>query len=125
MVIKDAQTKDPVYIIETIRDTTSVYRLIAEARRAEKVSAVQWPATQGKGKGKTGRTVQMGEGRWRDTEEFLKYGALNNYAYVSITANKLPFPRAIIGVEGRESTSIAHPPSSSTDLLTLTSAQNP
>ena len=82
VVVKDDHTKTPVYIIETIRDSTSLYRLDGETRTAEKVSTIQWPPSVSKGKAKTGRTVQIGEGRWRDTEEFLKYGALANYAYV-------------------------------------------
>lgn len=79
VVAKDNITKDPVYIIETIRDTTTVYRLDHHLRQAIKTATVQWPQSLIKGKS-SGRTVQIGSGRWRDTEEFLKYGALANFA---------------------------------------------
>ena len=82
VVVKDGETKDAMYILETVRESTCIYRLNGPTREAIKAATVQWPQTLVKGKGKTGRTVQMGEGRWRDSEEFLKYGALGNTAYV-------------------------------------------
>lgn len=83
VVIKDNDTKDALYIIETVRDDTTVYRLDAQSRQGIPTATVKWPQSLVKGKGKSGRTVKIGDGRWRDAEEFLKYGALGNYAYVS------------------------------------------
>ncbi|THH02269.1 hypothetical protein EW026_g579 [Hermanssonia centrifuga] len=93
VVAKDNATKEPLYIIETVRDNTCIYRLDSERREAVKAATVQWPQTLSKGKGKTGRTVQLGHGRWRETEEFLKYGALGNFA--SRKFNIPHFPHAL------------------------------
>lgn len=86
-VIRDTVTKDPLYIIETTRDLTHVYRLDASRREAGKAASIQWPQTvsaSSKGKGRSGKTVQMSNGSWRDTEEFLKAGPLGNLACVSL-----------------------------------------
>ncbi|GJE92670.1 hypothetical protein PsYK624_088250 [Phanerochaete sordida] len=79
VVAKDRETKEPMYILETVRNTTTVYRLDHRSKEAIRASCVQWPQSIVKGK-TSGRTVQMGSSRWRDTEEFLKYGALANFA---------------------------------------------
>jgi hypothetical protein len=79
VVAKDHATKEPIYIIETVRDSTTIYRLERRTREAVKAACVQWPSSLIKGK-TTGRTVQMGNGRWRDTEDFLKFGTLATYA---------------------------------------------
>ena len=86
-VIRDTVTKDPLYIIETSRDLTHVYRLDASRREAGKAASIQWPQTvsaSSKGKGRSGKTVQMSNGSWRDTDEFLKAGPLGNLACVSL-----------------------------------------
>lgn len=79
VVAKDRETKEPKYIIETVRETTTVYRLDRRFMEAIRIGAVQWPQSIVKGR-TSGRTVQIGNGRWRDTEEFLKYGTLANFA---------------------------------------------
>ncbi|EKM54649.1 uncharacterized protein PHACADRAFT_258641 [Phanerochaete carnosa HHB-10118-sp] len=79
VVAKDRENKEPMYIIETVRDITTVYRLDHRTKEAIPASSVQWPQTIVKGK-TSGRTVQIGNGRWRDTEDFLKFGTLANFA---------------------------------------------
>lgn len=79
VVAKDNVSKEPLYIIETVREVTTIYRLDHRTREAVRAASVQWPQTLVKGK-TSGRTVQMGDGRWRDAEEFLKFGTLTNFA---------------------------------------------
>ncbi|KAH9935790.1 uncharacterized protein B0H18DRAFT_977319 [Fomitopsis serialis] len=82
-VIRDTVTKDALYIVETSRDLTHVYRLDASRREAGKAASIQWPQTvsqSSKGKGRSGKSIQMSNGSWRDAEEFLKVGALGNLA---------------------------------------------
>lgn len=86
-IIRDTVTKDPLYIVETARDLTHVYRLDASHREAGKAASIQWPQTvsaSSKGKGRSGKTIQMSNGSWRDTDEFLKAGPLGNLACVSL-----------------------------------------
>ncbi|KAI0075773.1 hypothetical protein K474DRAFT_1708768 [Panus rudis PR-1116 ss-1] len=78
VVIRDRANKEPVYICETVRDSTSIYRLNAETEEATKVATVHWPSTITRSKSKSGRTVQMANDRWRDAEEFLKLGPLGS-----------------------------------------------
>ncbi|CAL1706440.1 unnamed protein product [Somion occarium] len=78
VVVRDRENKEPVYIIETVRDSTSIYRLNSETDEAIKVSTVQWPNTITRSKLKSGRTVQMANDRWREAEEFLKLGPLGS-----------------------------------------------
>ncbi|KAI0786617.1 hypothetical protein C8Q75DRAFT_259652 [Abortiporus biennis] len=80
VVIKDRENKEPLYIIETVRDSTSIYRLNAETEEAYKAATVTWPNSITSTRNKSGRTVQIEGGRWRDTEEFLKLGPLRNVA---------------------------------------------
>jgi hypothetical protein len=82
VVAKDGVTKQPLYIMETVRDSTFVYRLDGASNEAVKAATVQWPQHITK-KTNAGRTVQMHNGRWHDTEEFLKFGTLTNFLYVS------------------------------------------
>ncbi|KZT71813.1 hypothetical protein DAEQUDRAFT_763642 [Daedalea quercina L-15889] len=82
-VIRDTVTKDSLYIIETSRDLTHVYRLDASRREAGKAASIQWPQTvsqSSKGKGRSGKSIQISSGSWRDAEDFLKVGALGNLA---------------------------------------------
>lgn len=79
VVAKDNHTKEPLYIIETVHETTTIYRLDHRTKAAVRAAGVQWPLNITKGK-TSGRTVQMGSGRWRDAEEFLKFGTLTNFA---------------------------------------------
>ena len=44
-LIRDSITKDPLYIIETTRDLTHVYRLDVSRREAGKAASMQWPRT--------------------------------------------------------------------------------
>ncbi|KAI8994004.1 hypothetical protein BD414DRAFT_270047 [Trametes punicea] len=79
-VIRDDKTKDPIYILETANDLTSVYRLDHQRDEPVKAAAVQWPLHPVRIKGKTGRSVQFGNGSWRDTEDLLKAGPLGGTA---------------------------------------------
>ncbi|KAH9839221.1 uncharacterized protein C8Q71DRAFT_503334 [Rhodofomes roseus] len=82
-IIRDTVTKDPLYIVETSREMTHVYRLDASRREAGKAASIQWPQTvsqSSKGKGRSGKSIQMSNGSWRDAEDFLKVGALGNLA---------------------------------------------
>ncbi|KAI0084888.1 hypothetical protein BDY19DRAFT_997289 [Irpex rosettiformis] len=78
VTVKDGVTKQPLYILETIRDSTFVYRLDSQSNEAVKAATVQWPQRIPK-RGNSGRTVQLHNGRWFDTEEFLKFGTLTNF----------------------------------------------
>ncbi|PCH36071.1 hypothetical protein WOLCODRAFT_140209 [Wolfiporia cocos MD-104 SS10] len=81
-VIRDTSSKEPIYIIETVRDLTTIYRLDSRIQEAGKAATIQWPpnVVAGKGKGRSGKSVQMGGGSWRDADELLKVGALGNLA---------------------------------------------
>ena len=79
VVAKDAHSKEPLYVIETVNDVTVVYRLDHRTKQAVRAAGIQWPLNLSKGK-TSGRTVQMGSGRWRDAEDFLKFGTLANFA---------------------------------------------
>ncbi|KAK7692364.1 hypothetical protein QCA50_003989 [Cerrena zonata] len=78
VVVRDRESKQPVYIIETVRDSTSIYRLNPEADEAIKVSTVQWPNSITRSKFKSGRSVLMANDRWREAEELLKLGPLGS-----------------------------------------------
>ncbi|OBZ70854.1 hypothetical protein A0H81_09226 [Grifola frondosa] len=79
-VIRDESTKEPLYIIETVREVTTVHRLDPVLSLANKTATVEWPLTPVRIKGKSGRTVQLGNGSWRDVEDFFKVGPLGNTA---------------------------------------------
>lgn len=83
VVVRDRENKNPLYLVETVHDSTSVYRLNGITDKATKVATVQWPTTVTKTRARSGRTVQMANERWRDTEEFLKFGPLGHFAYAS------------------------------------------
>ena len=78
VVAKDSDSKQPVYIMETVRDSTFIYRLDGASNQAVKAATVQWPPTVTKGRS-SGRSIQMHNGRWHDSEEFLKFGTLTNF----------------------------------------------
>ncbi|KAI0684726.1 hypothetical protein BC835DRAFT_604735 [Cytidiella melzeri] len=78
VAVKDGVTKQPLYIMETVRGSTFVYRLDYNLNEAVKAATVQWPQRVTK-KSNSGRTVQLHNGRWQDTEEFLKFGTLTNF----------------------------------------------
>ncbi|THH28385.1 hypothetical protein EUX98_g5809 [Antrodiella citrinella] len=80
VVIRDRADKEPVYIIETVSDSTLIYRLDTTTDNAHKVATVQWPNSVIKSKTKSGRTIQMADGRWRDAEDLLKLGPLGSVA---------------------------------------------
>jgi len=91
-VIRDTVSKQPLYIIETVRDLTNIYRLDSRLREAGKAAAVQWPpnfTATGKGKGKSGKSVQMGSGSWRDAEDLLKQSALGNLSLGAVNLMSL------------------------------------
>ncbi|KAH8107871.1 hypothetical protein BXZ70DRAFT_1003295 [Cristinia sonorae] len=80
VVLRDREDKQPAYIIETLHEYTAIYRLDAAADTATKVSTIQWPVSVTKSKAKSGRTIQMADGRWRDAEDLLKLGPLGSVA---------------------------------------------
>ncbi|CDO68955.1 hypothetical protein BN946_scf184782.g3 [Trametes cinnabarina] len=79
-VIRDDKTKDPVYILETTRELTHVYRLDHHRDEPVKAATIQWPIHPVRVKGKTGRSIQFGNGSWREAEELLKTGPLGSNA---------------------------------------------
>lgn len=83
VVVRDRESKQPIYIIETVRDSTSIYRLNSETDEAIKVSTVQWPNSITRSKLKSGRSVLMANDRWREAEELLKLGPLGSIGCVT------------------------------------------
>ncbi|KAJ2987011.1 hypothetical protein NUW54_g9556 [Trametes sanguinea] len=79
-VIRDDKTKDPIYILETVRELTHVYRLDYHRDEPVKAATIQWPIHPVRVKGKTGRSIQFGNGSWREAEELLKTGPLGSNA---------------------------------------------
>ncbi|KAI0775821.1 hypothetical protein BD413DRAFT_602983 [Trametes elegans] len=79
-IIRDDKTKDPLYILETTRELTVVYRLDHPRDEPVKAATVQWPLHPVRIKGKSGRTVQFGNGSWRESEDLLKTGPLGSNA---------------------------------------------
>ena len=82
-VVKDEFSDSPLYIIETNRDRTSLYR--CETENITSVATVQWPSRSkmisANAVALSGISIQMHGGRWRAAEEFLKFGSL--FTYVS------------------------------------------
>ena len=81
-VIRDDRTKDPLYILETGSEITTIYRLDHIHDVPVKTASVRWPIHPVRVKGKSGRSVQFGAGTWREAEDILKSGPLGNTAYV-------------------------------------------
>ena len=83
-VVKDEFSDGPLYIIETHRDRTGIYR--CETDNITNVAKVQWPSRSkmisANAVALSGISVQMHGGRWRPAEEFLKFGSL--FTYVSL-----------------------------------------
>ncbi|KAI0373930.1 hypothetical protein BV20DRAFT_977209 [Pilatotrama ljubarskyi] len=79
-IIRDDKTKDPIYINETTRDLTNIYRLDHPRDEPVKAATVQWPLHPVRIKGKSGRQVQFGNGSWREAEDLLKSGPLGSTA---------------------------------------------
>jgi hypothetical protein len=83
VVVKDEFSDSPLYIIETHRDRTGIYR--CETENITNVAKVQWPSRSkmisANAAALSGVSIQMHDGRWRATEEFLKFGSL--FTYVS------------------------------------------
>ncbi|KAH9948935.1 hypothetical protein B0H21DRAFT_195537 [Amylocystis lapponica] len=89
-VLWDKQAREPLYILETDRERTNIYRLDSQLREAGRAASIQWPPNvsgSSKGKGKSGKTIQMGSGAWRDVEDFLKLGPLGG-----LTSRKFNLP---------------------------------
>ena len=96
VVVKDEFSDGPLYIVETHRDRTGIYR--CETENITSVAKVQWPSRSkmisASAVALSGVSVQMHGGRWRPAEEFLKFGSL--FAYVSpLPLRSLPFPLPI------------------------------
>ena len=83
VVVRDRESKQPVYIIETVRDSTSIYRLNSDTDDAIKVSTIQWPNSITRSKLESGRSVLMANDRWREAEELLKLGPLGSIGCVT------------------------------------------
>lgn len=81
-IVRDDKTKDPVYILETVRELTNIYRLDHPRDEPVKAATVQWPLHPVRVKGKSGRMIQFGNGSWREAEDLLKNGPLGSTAYV-------------------------------------------
>ncbi|PIL35959.1 hypothetical protein GSI_01619 [Ganoderma sinense ZZ0214-1] len=79
-VIRDDKTKDPLYILETSAENTSIYRLDHIRDEPIKAATVQWPVHPVRVKNKSGRSIQFGIGSWREAEDVLKNGPLGNTA---------------------------------------------
>ena len=80
-VIRDDRSKEPLYILETSNEVTSIYRLDQARELPVKAATVQWPLHPVRVKGKSGRTIQISGGSWREAEDILKSGPLGNTAY--------------------------------------------
>ena len=80
-IIRDDRSKDPLYILETSSDITSIHRLDHPRDVPIKAATVQWPLHPVRVKGKSGRTIQISGGSWREAEDILKSGPLGNTAY--------------------------------------------
>jgi hypothetical protein len=76
-VVKDDFSSTPLYIIETHQDRTGIYRCDSDVHS---VARLQWPTATKMASANavalSGITVQMHGGRWRPTEEFMKFGSL-------------------------------------------------
>lgn len=81
-IVRDTVAKKPLYLIETIAERTHIYRLGPMHDHAEKSAIIQWPQHVIKSKSKSGCSIQMGMGAWRDAEDILKLGTLGNAQYV-------------------------------------------
>ena len=81
-IVRDDKNKDPLYIIETSAETTVIYRLDHPRDEAIKAATIQWPVHPVRTRGKSGRSVQIGNGSWREAEDLLKSGPLGNTACV-------------------------------------------
>ncbi|OJT01923.1 hypothetical protein TRAPUB_7612 [Trametes pubescens] len=79
-IIRDDKSKDPVYILETVRELTNIYRLDHPRDEPVKAATVQWPLHPVRVKGKSGRMIQFGNGSWREAEDLLKNGPLGSTA---------------------------------------------
>ncbi|KAI0645806.1 hypothetical protein C8Q79DRAFT_1001315 [Trametes meyenii] len=79
-IIRDDKTKDPLYILETTRELTNIYRLDHPRDEPVRAATVQWPLHPVRIKGKSGRTIQFGNGSWREAEDLLKAGPLGSTA---------------------------------------------
>ena len=88
-IIRDDKTKDPLYILETSSENTSIYRLDHIRDEPIKAATVQWPLHPVRVKGKSGRSIQFGNGSWREAEDVLKNGPLGNTAYADRTTPDL------------------------------------
>lgn len=84
-IIRDDKTKDPLYILETSGENTSIYRLDHIRDVPIKAATVQFPVHPVRVKGKSGRSIQFGNGSWREAEDVLKNGPLGNTAYADRT----------------------------------------
>ncbi|KAI0709549.1 hypothetical protein C8T65DRAFT_196997 [Cerioporus squamosus] len=79
-IVRDDKNKDPLYIIETTGETTVIHRLDHPRDEAVKAATIQWPVHPVRTRGKSGRSVQIGNGSWREAEDLLKSGPLGNTA---------------------------------------------
>ena len=78
-VATDTDSDEPLYSVETVGSSTTVWRSDPWDRSA-KIADIRWPKDlplKGKGRDPTQvATIQMGELRWRETTSLLKYSGL-------------------------------------------------
>lgn len=76
-VVRDDFSSTPLYIIETRKERTTVHRCGPEVHS---IAKLQWPTATKMASANavalSGIAVQMHGGRWRPTEEFMKFGSL-------------------------------------------------
>ena len=81
--VKDEFSESSLYLIETHRDRTSIYR--CETESLTSIAKLQWPSRSkmisANAVALSGISIQMHGGRLRPAEEFLKFGSL--FTYVS------------------------------------------
>ncbi|KAG2055385.1 hypothetical protein BDR06DRAFT_996083 [Suillus hirtellus] len=79
-VATDLVAETPLYSVETVGSSTTIWR--SDPWDASvKIADICWPKDlplKGKGRDTHGAIIQMSEPRWRDTDNYLKYGNLGN-----------------------------------------------
>jgi hypothetical protein len=72
--IQDAFSERTLYIVETRGRDTYVLHISSEGR-LQPASQIHWPKKMSLD-GPSRIRVQMGSGRWREAEDFLKFGSV-------------------------------------------------
>lgn len=81
-VATDLVAETPLYSVETVGSSTTIWRSHPWDRDASvKIADICWPKNlplKGKGRDTHGAIIQMGDPPWKDTDNYLKYGSLGN-----------------------------------------------